>query len=56
MSELDKNEIKNVIKESAREWLDEKFLQFGKWSAGAAAAATFYALLYFILTMYGWKK
>lgn len=46
---------KSVIKEALKEWLDEKFEQFGKWTAGAIAAAMLVALLYFVLTYNGWK-
>jgi hypothetical protein len=32
MPEFDREEQKAIIKEAFREWLDEKYLQFGKWS------------------------
>lgn len=49
-------EAKEVQKEAIKEWIDEKFAQFGKYSLGAAAAATIGALTYFILTMNGWHR
>lgn len=47
---------KQVLKEALREWLDEKFAAFGKWSLSAIAAAALAALTYFILSMNGWHK
>lgn len=48
--------MKDATKQAIKEWLDEKFSQFGKWSMGAIAALVLAALLYFILTMSGWHK
>lgn len=53
---LDKEEAKDVVKEALKEWLDEKFAQFGKWSAVTLSAGVLVALVLFILTMNGWKK
>lgn len=55
MTNLTKEEQKQVFKQAIREWLDEQFLAFGKWSAGAIAAMAFVALLYFILKASGWS-
>lgn len=52
---MDKNELKDATKEAIKEWLDEKFIQLGKWSAGAIAAATLAGLTYFVLKMNGWR-
>lgn len=49
-------EMKDALKEALKEWLDEKFTQFGKWSFGAICAAGFGALAYFILAMNGWHR
>lgn len=48
-------EQKEILKEALKEWLDEKFTTFGKWSFGIFAAAAFFAVSYFILTINGWK-
>lgn len=53
---MDKNEFKQATKEAIKEWLDERFAQFGRWSAGAFAAAGLAALTYFILRANGWHK
>lgn len=52
----DKEEQKAVFKEAIKEWMDDKFLMFGKWSAGAIGIAAFSALMYFIYYFEGWKK
>lgn len=46
--------IKTAFKEASKEWLDEKFAEFGKWSAAGIAAGSLVALGYVILTMNGW--
>lgn len=43
-------EQKAIVKEALKEWLDEKFLAFGKWSLAAIGAAALAALAYFIFT------
>lgn len=39
---------KEVVKEALKEWLDEKFLSFGKWTAVSILAALLCAAVYFI--------
>lgn len=56
MPELDKADMKLAVKEALKEWLDDKFSQFGKWSLAGLGAAGLAALLYFILTAQGWHK
>jgi hypothetical protein len=50
------DEMKQITKEALKEWLDNKFLEFGKWSAGAIAAASLVALTYFMVKMNGFAK
>lgn len=52
----DSGQFKALIKEALREWLDEKFMQLGKFSMGAIAAASLAALAYFIFWSNGWHK
>lgn len=47
---------KEVVKEALKEWLDEKFVQFGKWTAASLAALLLAAFIYFILVTNGWKQ
>lgn len=37
---------KELIKEALREWLDEKFAEFGRWTAKSLAAIIFSLLVY----------
>ncbi len=48
--------MKKALKEALKEWLDDKFAVFGKWSMSALAAAGLAALVYFILSINGWHK
>lgn len=48
-------QTKALVKEALKEWLDEKFLTFGKWSAAGLGALAFSAILYLILFTNGWK-
>lgn len=43
-----REEEKQVVKDALKEWLDDKFLSFGKWSAAAVAASFLAAVVYFI--------
>jgi hypothetical protein len=50
------DETKAALKEALKEWLDEKFATFGKWTFHAVGVAALGALTYFILTMNGWHR
>lgn len=52
---MTREEMKQAVREGIREFLDEKFRQFGKWSLGGLAAMGLAALIYLILTMHGWR-
>lgn len=56
MPEFDNAEMKMAVKEALKEWLDEKFSQFGKWSLAGLGATGLAALVYFILTVQGWHR
>ena len=49
-------ETKRVIKEAIREWLDEQFAKFGKWTFYGFLAAVVAALLVLVLMANGWHK
>jgi hypothetical protein len=56
MPEIDKDTQKEIIKEAIKEWLDEMFTAFGKWSLGCLMAAAFGGVVYLALISQGWKK
>lgn len=49
------DEQKRLVKEAIKEWLDEQFARFGKWSLAALASLALAALVYFILSVSGWR-
>lgn len=49
-------EMKRVIKEAIREWLDEQFSKFGRWSFYGLLALATTVILYMSLTTNGWHK
>lgn len=48
--------MKAAIKAAIREWLDEQFARFGRWSMGAFMAALLAATVAFVLHWNGWTK
>jgi hypothetical protein len=52
---MTRDEMKQATKEAIKEWLNEQFLAFGKFSFWTIAAAALCALLYFILKTNGWS-
>ena len=54
VANLTPEQVKLALKEGIREWLDEKFAQFGKWSFVSIAAAGLGVLTYFVLVLNGW--
>jgi hypothetical protein len=47
--------MKQAVKEAIKEWLDDKFVTFGKWSAMSIGAMGIAALLWLILRSQGWQ-
>lgn len=56
MTRQDDEEQKQIIKEALKEWLDEKFLAFGKWTAAGVAAIVLAVFVYLSLRIDGWHK
>lgn len=57
MTDLEKDEaFKKALKDGIKEWLDEQFAAFGKWSLAGLLAAAFCGLVYLALTGQGWRK
>ena len=48
--------IREAAKAAIKEFLDEKFAQFGWFSIKSLGAMALAALTYFILAAYGWHK
>lgn len=53
---LEAEVLKEAYKEAMKEWLDDQFSKFGKWSLFAIVSAGLTALIYFILTVNGWHR
>ena len=56
LGKLRKSEIKQIVKDAIREWLDEQATKFGRFSIRFIATAALGALAYFILINQGWHK
>ncbi|HEX3643027.1 MAG TPA: hypothetical protein VHV10_17215 [Ktedonobacteraceae bacterium] len=55
MADDDREADKQVVKEALKEWLDEKFMEFGKWTISGIAALVLAAIAYMILITHGWR-
>lgn len=53
---LNPDEVKAALKDGIKEWLDDKFAMFGKWSLMTIMAMILASLTYFILIMNGWHR
>jgi hypothetical protein len=53
--QLSKAEVKIAMKEALKEWLDEKYTAFGKYSFFGLGGFILSAFIYFILTTNGWR-
>ena len=54
LGKLRKSEMKAVVKEAIKEWLDEQAILIGKWSFRFFLLSVLGALTYFVLTAQGW--
>jgi hypothetical protein len=54
-NDLDREEQKALIKEAFREWLDEKYAEFGKWTFNKIMGLCFVAVVS-LLVIYGFWK
>lgn len=45
---------KELVKEALKEWLNDQWAAFGKWTAKGIAAMAFSALAYWWLSTHGW--
>ena len=62
MTEEEKRELfrrtedKQLVKEAIKEWLDDQFKAFGKWSAIGLGSAVFYVLAQAVTSSAWWPK
>lgn len=56
MPALDEEEKKRIVKEALKEWMDEKYAEFGKGVVSALIIAAFGAFIYLILYVEVIKK
>lgn len=56
--ESDEMELKKIMKAAIKEWMDERFAAFGKWTATGLAVAALGVLTWLIVQMNGipWAK
>lgn len=47
---------KEAVKEALKEWLDDKFTAFGKWSFHGLLAMAFAGVVYVFMISNGWHK
>ena len=52
---VQKELVKNALKEGISEWLDEQIQEVGKWTLRAFAAVLVAGLAYFVLMLNGWR-
>lgn len=56
MPRIGDDEMKRLVKEAIREWMDAQFAAFGRWSFYGILTAALGALAYFGLKMNGWHR
>lgn len=56
MPDIDKQVQKDAIKEALREWLNEQYAEFGKWTLRSVAALVLAGLVGWWATSHGWTK
>lgn len=55
MPDLDEDK-KRIIKEALKEWMDERYAEFGRWAFVSIMAFIFAGLVYFALIASGWHR
>ena len=53
---LDQQQQKQALKEALREWLDDAFATFGKWTLSGIVVLAFAGCVYLALKGQGWSK
>lgn len=47
---------KDALKAALKEWMDERFATFGKWTAVGLCSLLFSWLVYGLMSLNGWHK
>ena len=55
-SDLSPEEQKQLFREALREWLDDQFSAFGKWTAAGILAAGFAGAVWLTMIGMGWHR
>lgn len=50
MPPIDEDTMKRAVKEAIKEWLNEQFARFGKWSLAAIGAMALAAITYILVS------
>lgn len=53
---LTHDEMKRAFKEAIKEWMNERFIDVGRWTVSAFLVALLTALIYLTLTFNGWHQ
>ena len=53
---IDKESQKAALKEAIREWMDDAFAEFGRWTFRGLLAAAFGGAVYLAFVNAGWHK
>lgn len=56
MPNIDPEVQKAAVKEALKEWLNDQFAAFGRWTFGSLIAAAFAGAVYLSLAGSGWRK
>lgn len=56
LPKIDMDTQKEAVKEALKEWLDEAFATFGRWTFRGLLAAAFAGAVYLGLKGQGWTK
>lgn len=54
--ETDKEMLKEALKEAGKEWLNEQFATFGKWTALGLLSALFYGAVKLTVALGWWPR
>ena len=56
MPDIDPNLQKEAVKEALKEWMDQQFASFGKWTLTGLLAGAFAGMVYLWVLSHGWVK